>query len=410
MTSDISDIVRRFNKETGYASSFGIFQDYYTTLESLDASPGAVATVGACQQGIIYLLMPIVYLVLTRYPYLRRYCGPLGLVISFVSLTGSAFVDTIGALIATQGVLYAIGCSLLFSPINIYMDEWFVQKKGMAHGIMWAGKASVGVMAPFIFSEMLSRVGHRVTILSWAACSALLMLPTMFFMKPRVPVARTASARRISYAFLKSLAFWMMFSGVVVQALGYMMPSTYLASYARTIGLSSITAPILIAFFHMASVPGSVTMGMLGDKFNASMVILTASFGGVLPVFLLWGLSFHFANLVVFVLLYGFFAGSFSSTWSSMVNEISRDDNGHDSSVIFGMLLGGRGVGYVLAGPISGALLSFPELSEEARGYATKYGPMIIFTGVTGILGAWSPIWKGASRTMKRMKLHCMSD
>jgi hypothetical protein len=38
---------------------------------------------------------------------------------------------------ATQGVLYAIGGSIAYAPCVIYMDEWFVKRKGLAFGIMW---------------------------------------------------------------------------------------------------------------------------------------------------------------------------------------------------------------------------------------------------------------------------------
>jgi MFS family permease len=352
--------------------------------------------------------MPVIFLTLTRYPYIRMYCGTAGLFFAFGSLTASAFVDSVGALIVTQGVLYAVGCSLLFSPISIYMDEWFVERKGFAHGVMWAGKATTGVIAPFVFDAMLRRVGYKATLLGWAGTSAVMMLPTMFFLKPRIPVSRTARGRPISFGFAQHILFWMMLWGVVIQAVGYLMPSTYLASYAINVGHSSITAPILLALVQLMSAPGGVIIGLLGDQFGSSMAITMASFGATLPVFLLWGLSFHLANLVIFVLLYGFFAGSFSSTWSCVMKELTRNDNGSESPVIFGLLLGGRGLGFVLAGPISGALLSLHgRISEETLGYATKYGPMIIFTGITTVLGAWAPLWKGVNRAAGTVRLQC---
>lgn len=42
-----------------------------------------------------------------------------------------------------EGVLYAIGGSLLYSPAMFYVDEWFVKKKGLAFGVMWAGVGAV---------------------------------------------------------------------------------------------------------------------------------------------------------------------------------------------------------------------------------------------------------------------------
>lgn len=350
-------------------------------------------------------MMPVTFLILNRYPYLRVYCGPLGLFLSFASLVVSAFVVSIASLTTLQGVFYAFGCSLLFSPISIYMDEWFVERRGFAHGVMWAGKAGAGLLGPFLFSWLLNQFGYKVTMLAWAVASALMMLPTMFFMKPRIKAARVVQGRPLSFTFIRRAAFWMMLSGVTIQALGYLMPSTYMASYALAIGHPAVTAPMLIALFHVSSVPGSILLGSLGDRFGASMVVLIASLGGTLPVFLLWGLSFHIASLVSFVLLYGFFAGSFSSTWPSIMRELSSTESGNDTSVIFGFLLGGRGLGYVLAGPISGELLSIPDkVSEGAIGFATKYGPMVIFTGITAVLGGWPPIWKGVRKLIHKVR------
>jgi predicted MFS family arabinose efflux permease len=381
----------------GYSVSFGIFQEYYSNpVHGIDASVGAIATVGSVQMGIMYLLMPIAFMILNKYPYLRRWCGPLGLAITVLSLSASAFVSSIEGLIATQGALYSIGCGLLFSPISLYMDEWFIERKGLAYGIMWSGKSSVGVAMPFLFNSLLQRFGLRATIISWAIASALLLLPTLFFLKPRIPLSSASRSRPLSFAFLRHTSFWMMQFGIIVQSLGYLMPSTYVASYASTIGLSSVTGPILLALFSMASVPGSLVHGMLGDRLSATKVVLLSSFGSAIPVFLLWGLGRNISTMVVFVILYGFFAGGFSSTWSSMSQEIKRDDRAAESSLVFGLLLGGRGLGYMLGGPISGSLLSIKDsLTDEPLGYATKYGPMILCTGITAIMGAWAPLWKG---------------
>jgi MFS family permease len=42
-------------------------------------------------------------------------------------------------LVLTQGVLYAIGGSLIYSPCMSYMSEWFVNRRGMANGVIFAG-------------------------------------------------------------------------------------------------------------------------------------------------------------------------------------------------------------------------------------------------------------------------------
>ncbi len=369
----------------------------------------------------MYLLMPFLSTTLIRYPFLRRWSGPAGLVVTLASLIGSAYATTVAELIATQGVLYALGCGLLFSPTSLYLDEWFVKRKGLAYGIMWSAKSIVGVITPFLSSALLDRFGLRTTLLAWAAASAVLTMPLITVMKPRVPLPSRASARPppVSFAFLRHPLFWMLQIGNILQSFGYLMPTTYLASYATSIGLSHVAGPVLLAVFSLSSVPGSLVHGMLGDRLAATTVILISSAGSAAAVLLLWGFSLHAAALFAFVILYGFFAGGFSATWSGILQEMKRAGAGPagdpasqvDTGLVFGMLMGGRGLGFVLSGPVSGALLSSAAGGSVGAGgtdisaYSSQYGPMIICTGTTAVLGAWGWIWttgKQCRRTLRR--------
>ncbi|KAK8043697.1 hypothetical protein PG993_006127 [Apiospora rasikravindrae] len=64
-------------------------------------------------------------------------------------LGGIRVCDNVGQLIATKGVLYAIEYGLLFGPALLYLDKWFVERKGMAYRIMWAGITSQTLLALF---------------------------------------------------------------------------------------------------------------------------------------------------------------------------------------------------------------------------------------------------------------------
>lgn len=344
----------------------------------------------------MYLMMPLTFTALAQYPRLRAWCGPLGLLVTTVSLVASTYASTVGQLIATQGVLYAVGCGLLFCPTSLYLDEWFVERKGFAYGVMWSGKSLAGIFMPFLMSELLQRHGIRTTLLIWTATSAILTIPLLVLLKPRVPVRDTAQTRQrpLSFAFMRHGFFWMLQVGSVLQSMGYLMPQTYLATYVQYLGFSDIMGPLLLALFQVASVPGGIVLGQLGDRSRATTAIWISSLGSALAVFLLWGMSQELGVLVAFVLTYGFFAGGFSSAYSGVLQAVRRQDARADTGLIFGMLMGGRGLGYVLSGPVSGALLEVSQTSAVSfSGYATKYGPMMICTGLTSVLGAWGCLW-----------------
>lgn len=133
-----------------------------------------------CKQGILYLLSPITFTLLTRYPHLQRHCAIVGLVLTVVGSLLSSFSVYVWHLIATQGVLCAIGNGLLFSPTTLYLDQWFIQRKGLAYGIMWAAKSVAGVALPFVASACLEKFGSRTTLRAWTVTTVCCLHPTSY--------------------------------------------------------------------------------------------------------------------------------------------------------------------------------------------------------------------------------------
>lgn len=77
----------------------------------------------------------------------------IGLIIMCLSLGLSSLSMTVPHLIATQGVFYAIGAALCYSPTIGFMDEWFVKRKGLAFGIMWVGHARIYLEGSIILGD-----------------------------------------------------------------------------------------------------------------------------------------------------------------------------------------------------------------------------------------------------------------
>jgi MFS family permease len=123
----------------GFPFSFGVFQSYYTTHLPFSDHAHSIVVVGTCSTGVMYLFAPFSLYALEAWPSIRRRTSIFGLILTVTTLIASSFSTAVWHLILTQGVLYAIGGSLLYAPTVFYLDEWFIQKKGLAFGIMWAG-------------------------------------------------------------------------------------------------------------------------------------------------------------------------------------------------------------------------------------------------------------------------------
>ena len=83
----------------------------------------------------MYFEAPFINLICKRWPKFRRWSAPLGLVIIVLALVASSYAKHVSHLILTQGILYAIGGGLMYVPNNIFIDEWFVKRKGFAFGV-----------------------------------------------------------------------------------------------------------------------------------------------------------------------------------------------------------------------------------------------------------------------------------
>lgn len=100
-------------------------------------------------------------------------------------------------------------------------------------------------------------------------------------------------------------------------------------------------------------------------------VILISTIGATTSVFL-WGFATSVPLLCIFSLFYGLFAGDFTSTYIGSIQEVKRVGDRAEAGLVFGFLAAGRGIGSVVSGPLSEALLSErPWLGDAMLGYGT---------------------------------------
>ncbi|KAI9925285.1 hypothetical protein ASPWEDRAFT_120703 [Aspergillus wentii DTO 134E9] len=374
----------------GFSFAFGIFQNYYSTHEPFKGS-GNTAIIGTCAMGVTYLLAPFIFGLLQSMPFLRRWATPAGFLIICLALALSSFSTTTTHLIFSQGIFYGIGASVAYAPTIIFMDEWFVKKKGMAFGTMWAGTGLSGVVLPLVLQWLLNMYGFQTTLRIWAIVVFVLAGPLLYFVKPRIPISSNTTIRPLNLSFLKDRTFLIYQLGNIIEALGFFLPNIYLPTYARTLGASNLTASLPVILINLASVFGCITMGSLSDRYHVTTCILISTVGSTLAIFVIWGFSISLAPLYIFCLAYGLFAGSFTSTWPAVSTEVRKRNNYAETGIVFGFLASGRGVGNVVSGPLSEALIKgFPWQNAAGGAYGSGYGALIVFTGVTALLGGFS--------------------
>jgi len=119
-----------------------VFQDFYTQTLPFSLHPSGIAVVGTCALSILYLGSFIVYALLNRFITFQKYACPLGFAIMSLSLILASFATKVWHLILTQGIMFAIGgCLPLYTSV-LWLDGWFIERKGLAFGVLCTGNGA----------------------------------------------------------------------------------------------------------------------------------------------------------------------------------------------------------------------------------------------------------------------------
>lgn len=359
---------------------------------------------------VMYLSMPILFAIFTRrYARWRRTAAVVGAALACLSFALSSLSTNVFHLIITQGVFTAFGCTLMFSPTTLTLGEWYnTSNRALAYGITLSCKNIVGSTCPFLFRVLLNRFSLRTTILAWTAICGGTSLLAIFLIpaQPSGTPSETTRERKIPWQFLHHQTFWIFSIAVALQSAGYGIPQSYLPEYAsESIHLSQTSATLLLTLFNIPGIASSTFFGYLSDnkhfKLSANTVTAVSAVSSALAAFLLWGLTSegNMAILLIFSITFGFFAGGYSATWGGVLNDMEREaaqrNEAIDTGMVYGLLNGARGIGYVTGGVVGLPLLrAGATTSLDKFAYGSSYGPLIIFTGVSSIFGGWGLLWR----------------
>ena len=307
--------------------SFGVFQEYYATHKPFSKNFQSVPAVGTTCSGLMYMLSPLHTYLLSRYPTLQRLYPLAGLLILCLSLFVSSFANSVTALLATQGIFYAIGGSMTYCAMISALDTWFIRRKGFAFGIVLAGNGFAGVSISYLATAGFGGFGFKTTVRVWALLLLIILRPLIWWQRPRVPVGLSEKKTSASYSFqfLRSPYFYVPFTCTAIQGLGFFLPSIYLPTYARDVNDATIQVQnATLTALNGAAMLGCIIVGIVADSYPVTTMYGLTSGIAAFSVFALWGFATTPANLVVFAIMYGASAGSYSTAWTGSIVELKR--------------------------------------------------------------------------------------
>lgn len=359
---------------TGFALAFGVFQDHYTRLPEFKDDPN-IAIIGTVATSIYFLGAPFMAYFVKRFHSWQWHLVVVGSCICVASLIVASFVGSVAGLIATQGALFGFGFLLLYIPVLYMLNEWFVRKRGLAYGVLYAGGGVSGVGLPFLLEWLLSTYGHRTALRGIAVAQMILIAPVLPLLKGRLPASYHTAIQPVDLSFLRHPLFWIFTFSNVCQGLAFYIPPLYLPTYSSAMGMPGTVGALILAANNLASVFGQVSFGHLSDRFNNVYILLFIStFVASLAAFLLWGFANSMAMTLVFAIFYGWFAGAYVVFWPKFGSILSDDPQ-----PVYTLMAFGKGIGNMVTGPISASLLTRP-LSSSGYGL-NKFEPVIVFVG-----------------------------
>ncbi|KIW01618.1 uncharacterized protein PV09_07089 [Verruconis gallopava] len=398
----------------GFAMTYGIFQQYYIDNWSFDGSQSAVGVIGTTYNGVMYLSIPVFSMAFTRkWARYRRGAAIIGVFLSCISFIICSFSRNVWQLVLAQGVLAALGGALVYTPTTLSLGEHCsTENRAVAYGITLSCKNITGTTCPFLMQALLSRLGFQRTMWIWTGIVATTSIAAVTV----IPMTKSTNAdsptlrhRKIPWDFLRHQTFYVYCIAIILQSSGYGIPQTYLNSYAHEVASISVNAStLLITLFNVPGIVSSTFFGWLSDNkfknFSATATTFFSAISSAMATFLLWGLagstSDSMSLLILYSMIYGFFAGGYSATWGGVLKqmeaEAAENNEAIDTGMVYGLLNGARGIGFVAGGVAGVQLLKTGKAALATEfGYETKYGPLILYTGLATGFGGWSIAFHG---------------
>ncbi|KAH9485839.1 Aspyridones efflux protein apdF [Psilocybe cubensis] len=355
----------------GWNNTYGLFQEYYATHPPFDAaSSGEISIIGTTSVAIQYIEVILIIALFQRYPELPKPSMWASLAMCVGALILSSFATKVWQLIILQGIVFGIGAGVFYAPILIWLSDWFVERRGLAGGIIFGGSGVGGFVLPIAMGYLLKNVGFGWAIRTFGLVLGVCGGIALLGVNPRLPLRKPITYLHRKPWFPKDLSpfrnpvFLCMMVINSVQALGFYPVSIFLTTYTSYLSAGTFTSTVTLALFNAASVICYVLFGRICDSFPYSYVIFTSGFVSALAALLLWGYASTLGIIFAFTVVFGGFNGGFPGTWPAAASEIGTRNE--VTSLMMGTFAIVKGIGAIV-GPAIAATLRDSNNDSPAR-------------------------------------------
>lgn len=160
---------------------------------------------------------------------------------------------------------------------------------------------------------------------------------------------------------------------------------------------------LLMAVLNLAEVMGLLATGYLSDTVNVFLLLFISCFGSAVAIFTLWIPGSSLATLMAFTIAYGLLGGGFEALFPRFVTALTEDPGAE--LFFYGLMEFERGLGIIVAGPLSGAIMGLAKVSGGGEG--GLYVGIGMFAGIlfsVASIGGLGWFWRAVPEETEKLE------
>ncbi|SPN98677.1 related to monocarboxylate transporter [Cephalotrichum gorgonifer] len=362
----------------GYLSSFGFFQDHYTT--TLSATPFAISWIGSVQIFLVYLVGTFSGRALDA-GYFHTVLG-LGCFLQLLGVFMSSISTEYYQLFLAQGICKGLGDGLVFCPTVSLVATYFSKKRSLAMAVTASGAATGGIIFPLIAQQLLPKVGFGWTVRTMGFVILFNTAVVMSIARVRLPPRRTGPI--VEWEAFKEPSYTLFCFGMFFCFWAVYFAYFYIATFAKgSIGVTASEALTLLLVMNAVGVPGRLVCGLVADKFFGPVNTLIPVVFCASALFYSWAGVTSRGALYAFCLIYGFFGAGIQSLFPASCASLTTDMK--KMGVRTGMCFSFISVACLTGPPIAGVLI---QRRDGEFLYAQMFGGSALMGGTLLLIAA----------------------
>ncbi|PKY00439.1 putative monocarboxylate transporter [Aspergillus campestris IBT 28561] len=292
--------------------------------------------------------------------------GSIGLVVSLICFS---FSTEYYQMFLSFSILGGLSGSTLYTPVIACVGHWFNQRRAFATGVALTAGGFGGAIFSVIILFAAPTIGFEWAIRIYALLTVLLCTCGCFLLRTRLP-PNTKAGASVDFRALRDVRYAITVLAIFLIEFSFMIPFSYIPSYARHVGLDSEMSWLLTIIISLSGIPGRSITGLVADRIGRfNSLVVTSLICSALTLALWLPAGNDLKALICYAIFFGYWCGAgFSLAPVSVSQVCDTADYGKRNGTAYTV----ASIGTLISIPVGGAII------ERAGG---DYWGVIVFGG-----------------------------